>query len=813
MGAILVTFSIPWSLSAQIQPTPADTAVAAPDTVRRVSGLDTLVTYKAGDSISYSLRTRYMHLYGAGDIRYRTIQLEADRIAVNWDTATLVAEGVKDTADAFKGLPMLNDAGEKYDGFRIGYNFRTKKGKIDRGETEIEGGFYHGQDIKKVSKDVLFVSDGRYTTCDKDHPHFYFLSPKMKIIPGDVVVAEPVFFYIADVPLFALPFGVFPNKSGRRSGIITPAYGEDARLGRYVSHFGYYWAISDYLDLSSAFDWYSRGGWGNKSLFRYNLRYHFDGSISAGYNRRTTGEVGDPDRTESKDYNVQVVHNHTIDPTANVGVNFTFSSGTYFRNFSSNLNDILRQNIVSNATFSKSWPESNRSLSVAVLRDQSLISGDVSETLPSFSFNQGNFYPFKGSGSGSDRKWYETIGVTYSATGANARQKTAVEFDSIRTDDGVGTVTEYRRTDQQNLNQSVRFGFSPKLGIVTISPSLSFSDARSWTDQRTPVRAPDTTVAFTRSRPATSAGNLQFSVGASTRFYGIAQPGIFGITAFRHTVNPSLSLSYAKQVYGTSAGPAAMTAAFSVQNNFEVKHQRADTAKEEKIQLMNIGASVSYNFRAPEFRLSPLTVNYRTAIGRYLDLSATTVYDFYLFDRQLGRRVNKLLVNESGYLADLTSISFSMGTSLTGESSTRSTSASPVEGERPGQERVDMTRSYYLDSEPDFSIPWNMNLGFSFSQTQFDPRRKVRSASLQAQLSFNLTPQWKVSASGNYDLTQKQFAAPMIQISRDLHCWLMNFTWVPTGPYRYYRLEIRIKAPQLSDIKVTKQGSDRGVYY
>ena len=52
--------------------------------------------------------------------------------------------------------------------------------------------------------------------------------------------------------------------------------------------------------------------------------------------------------------------------------------------------------------------------------------------------------------------------------------------------------------------------------------------------------------------------------------------------------------------------------------------------------------------------------------------------------------------------------------------------------------------------------------------------------------------------------------APDIMISRDLHCWFMNFYWVPTGPYKQYRFEIRVKASQLQDLKLTKQGSTRG---
>jgi hypothetical protein len=52
---------------------------------------------------------------------------------------------------------------------------------------------------------------------------------------------------------------------------------------------------------------------------------------------------------------------------------------------------------------------------------------------------------------------------------------------------------------------------------------------------------------------------------------------------------------------------------------------------------------------------------------------------------------------------------------------------------------------------------------------------------------------------------QKEFVAPQIRISRDLHAWIMNFTWNPVGLYTGYMLEIKVKAPQLSDLKVTKR--------
>jgi hypothetical protein len=79
-------------------------------------------------------------------------------------------------------------------------------------------------------------------------------------------------------------------------------------------------------------------------------------------------------------------------------------------------------------------------------------------------------------------------------------------------------------------------------------------------------------------------------------------------------------------------------------------------------------------------------------------------------------------------------------------------------------------------------------------------------------LSFNLTRNWKFTFATGYDIFQREFTTPYITIYRDLHCWEMNFNWVPTGIYRGFRFEIRIKASQLQDIKVTKQTNYRGVF-
>jgi lipopolysaccharide assembly outer membrane protein LptD (OstA) len=829
-----------------------DTALSAP------SGVDTVVTYIAKDSIVYSMSTRFMNLYGKSELRYKTIGLKAERVDVNWDNATLNARGIPDTsAKAVKkmiGSPVMIDGGETYKGSRIGYNFKTQKGKISIGDTEIEQGYYHGEAIKKVDRDVMFVEGGRYTTCDAEHPHYFFYSPKMKVMLHDRIVAEPVYLYIADVPVFALPFGVFPNESGRRSGIIAPAYGDDARKGRYLSHFGYYWAINDYLDASSTFDWFTRGGWLNRSMVRYAERYDFTGSISANYTNLHTGEATDPGRTEQKDYNIQINHNQQIDPTARLDVNFSFSSGSFFRNVSSNLNEILQQNIVSTATFSKSWEEGGRSLTMSMYRDQNLQTGDVGERLPSVSFNQGQFFPFRTSSKSrgmaadlsTDQSWYELIGVSYSAQGQLNRSKvftTNLDSSVTEVDDARG-----------GINHQISISASPKAGHFSIAPFISYNEKwynKSIEQSFERINGRDTLI----QRDVNGFKAVRtFSTGlsASTRFFGIVQPQVFGITAIRHTVTPSLSFSYTpdfsdphygyygsyvdtsgqtvrydrfqKELYGGAGGGRQEALSFSVGNLFEMKLRSSDTSQQEqKIQLMNIGASMSYNFAADSLRLSQLNLTYRTDIGSLLSLSASTTHDFYAFDPIAKTRVNKFLWSSGKYLPDLTSISFSASTSLSGEKKQPSSTSGAPSKVTQEQERASgqiaqpvQPRTFgglYDTESPDFSIPWNLTLGYTFSQSQSDPSVKTRSSSMNANLSFNLTEKWKFTGGGSYDFVRKEFAAPSVTVYRDLHCWEMNFSWFPIGFYRGYRLELRIKAPQLQDLKVTKQGSARGTYY
>jgi lipopolysaccharide assembly outer membrane protein LptD (OstA) len=822
-----------------------DSAAARIDSLARSSpsGVDSIVSYTAADSIVYDLAARTMTLHGEGAIDYKELGLKAAHIDINWNSATLHARGVPDPADSTgvrtTGLPDLKDGGESYHGSIVTYNFRTKKGKIDLGKTEIEKGLYYGSEIKKVEPDVLYVQDGKFTTCDLEHPHYYFGSPEMKLIVRDKVIARPVYLYIADVPVFALPFGVFPSERGRRSGLIAPAFGESDR-GRYLLHLGYYWAMNDYMDWSIRADGYSKGSYTLYSDYRYGLRYSFNGSLSGSYGRVVTRETTDPGFTEDKVFNIHFGHNQEFNPTTRLVVDFTFTSGSYYQQTSNALNDLLRQNVISNATLTKYWEGTPNSLTFNLRRDQNLQPApggiELSEILPSISFNHSQSFPFrsgKSSSGGGQWRWFELIGLSYSGQFLNTR--TTTNF-----------VTHKEIDERRGVQHTITTNAAPKLGYVTLAPFFNYTEkwydkqiARSFDVQDSAVHTQDV-------KAITAVRYFDMGVSASTKFFGIFQPGVLGIKGIRHQVSPSVTYTYQpdfsqvrygyygrysdaagaeqryslyeREVFGGAPGEERQALSLRIGNVFEMKTAADDTSdRENKFQLLNLDLSTSYNFARDSLNFDEVGVGFRTSIGQFLNIGGSARYNLYKFVPDpvrpgAGRRVNKFLLSE-GRFGDMTGFNISIGTRFSGEK--RQTTAGPElsaedslrEKERSGY------RGLYDEETPDFSIPWSLDLNWNFSQSRpGDPSLIFRSSGLSASLGFNLTDNWKFTASANYDLINRQFAAPQITVYRDLHCWEMNFSWVPTGYYRNYRLEIRLKAPQLQDVKLTKQASGRDLF-
>ena len=103
-----------------------------------------------------------------------------------------------------------------------------------------------------------------------------------------------------------------------------------------------------------------------------------------------------------------------------------------------------------------------------------------------------------------------------------------------------------------------------------------------------------------------------------------------------------------------------------------------------------------------------------------------------------------------------------------------------------------------------YDVPWNFRLRYNL--TYSNSANTERDYFMNAQVSgdFKLTPKWRIGYTVSYDIINNEFAAPKLNIYRDLNCWEMRIDWIPFGNYRSYGVYINIKANALKELKVKK---------
>jgi len=798
--------------------------------LQKKSDLDTVVYASGTDSLIFFVQEKKMSIYGEAKINYKQAEIKSADIFVDFKNYNIEAIGtVKDTTSGvLEGTPVLTDAGETYEGKRMKYNFKTGQGNLTAFDTELDGGFYYGEKIKKVTKDTYFIKDGKYTTCDDPDPHYYFYSPKMKVIQQEQLAAEWIWLNFGDVPVpIPLPFIVIPLQSGRRSGLITPVFGYSQTYGTYLQRFGYFWAINDYIDVNATFDYYTNGSYGINSRFRYAERYNYTGSVDGEYRNFYNGEPGDPGYSEQVNWRLKVFHNQTITPTLKLDVNLEFASQNFLKTGTTDFNDLLRNEIISNATLSKTWDESGNSASINYNRRQTLEENNIYEVLPSVLFRKAQSYPFRSSSSDINQSWYELFGYSYTGQFQNERNK---QSGDLQTNAG--------------FLHTVSTDMSPKIGYFTIAPRLVLN-SRWYNKQQEQyvVESSNGTDSLVTNEidKLSMVNSFDFGLSASTKFYGMFNINSLGINAIRHTVTPNITYSYQpdfstpywgyygtyyksdgtpvtynkyqNEVFGGAPRGEKQNINFSLGNNFEMKtiaDPTDTTSKEQKIQLLNLTLATGYNFAADSLNFADIALTYRTQVSDFFNFQGGTTFTPYDYSAT-SSKINKYLIDQGKGLLRMTFLNLSVTTSLSGEkfaSEEKDVSETNIEEDAFGQIEQDKNSVYqgiYSDKDPDFTIPWQISLSYNYSINRNNPNNPVYYSNISGNLSVSLTKNWKLDVAGSYDFIAEEFSAPQIRISRDLHCWIMNFTWNPIGTYTGFQFEIRVKAPQLQDLKITKQ--------
>ena len=285
----------------------------------------TEVRYNA-DTI-YLIGTNEVEMFGNSSVEYGETSLKSYYIWMNMDSGLIYARGRLDSANNLVDLPEFTDNGTTYKQEELTYNYNTGKALIKNVVTEQGEGYVTSEHTKRINEEAFCMKNGMYTTCSNhEHPHFYLRMTKAKVRPGKNIVTGPAYMVMEDVHLYPLfiPFGFFPFTKSYSSGFLMPSYGEENRRGFYLKDGGYYFALSDYFDLSATGDIYSKGSWALRARSNYKVKYRFNGTFNLSYINNVTGEKAIPGNySVTKDFSVR--WSHSQDSKAAAYSNFSAS--------------------------------------------------------------------------------------------------------------------------------------------------------------------------------------------------------------------------------------------------------------------------------------------------------------------------------------------------------------------------------------------------------------------------------------------------------------------------------------------------------
>ena len=827
--------------------------------------LDAPIKYNAEDSMIVSLDGQKVFLYNNSQVTYQNIELGAYYIELDLETKEIFATGFIDSTGEMTQKPIFKQGIEEYESETMRYNFETEKAFITKVVSKQGEGFIHSDRTKKIGEEVFITEDAKYTTCDADHPHFYLNMTKAKVISNKKIITGPAYLVLEDFPIYfpLLPFGYFPNSPTYSSGILIPKYGEEQNRGFFLRDGGYYWAAGQYFDLAVQGDIYSKGSWGVRMRTNYKVRYKFSGNFSFDYAINAYGEKGLDTYQRSKQY--KVMWSHTQDSKANPNQTFSasvnLSSSGYDKQNAYNTNDYLTTTKSSSVSYTRRFENTPFNVSMNLRHSQNTRDSTISLSFPELTFSMAKVYPFRSKNRTGKLKFYEKFGITYTGNFKNTIDtKESMLLQSSFSKDWKNGLKHNIPLAFPSFNLFKYINFSPGIGYNEkwYFKKLNYEYVEGGNFQNNPSGVPgtvrvDTIAGFNRVY------DYAYSLSSSTTIYGMFIPKdpTSKIKGIRHKMTPSIAFSYrpdfgaerfgyyqhvqvdsagnmqyfdinAGGVYGASPGRGeSASISFGINNNLEMKvldtNDSTKTDAEQnykKVKLIdNLSINSSYDFIRDSLNLAPFRIQARTTVAG-VNINMGTTLDPYVVDKNY-RRINKYAWNERSGISKLgriTQANLSFGMSLKsknkgdkqrqGQGQGLTTGESETVGVADDEEPVPVLPSAY-DNYMDFSMPWDVGFDYSFNYTGKSsayPNGKV-SQTIGVRGNLSITEKWKLNMNTNFDIMAGKFSFTNFNLSRDLHCWAMSFSFVPFGFRKSYSFTISAKSSMLKDLKLQKQQS------
>jgi LPS-assembly protein len=250
------------------------------------------------NSITYYEDEDTVHAAGKVVITFSRGFLKADTVMLNRGTNMALAEG----------KVLVHSDQDVLEGEKVLFNVVTKTGTATEGKMFIALNhlYVKGEKIEKKGEATYRLENATVTSCDGNNPDWRMAGSELDLTIDGYGVLKHGRFLTGDVPIFYMPYLVFPAKTTRQSGLLPPFFAYSRDKNGLDVELPFFWAISESADATFYARYMEKRGFKQGVEFRYSPSPETFGTLYADFindRKRITETVGSMSRDWQEDRN------------------------------------------------------------------------------------------------------------------------------------------------------------------------------------------------------------------------------------------------------------------------------------------------------------------------------------------------------------------------------------------------------------------------------------------------------------------------------------------------------------------------------
>ena len=233
--------------------------------------------------LEYAEADNRLQATGKVSVVYGDTRLLADRLEMNTESGVGTATGDVRLSTPENQLrasrvdfDLTNERGLVYDASGlIGNTYRVSSERLER-----------------LGPQRFVAQRGRLTTCTGRVPAWEFRARRVRLGADNHVSLQHPSFRIKGVPVFYLPYAMFPYRDERTTGFLPPRLGSDSNHGAVVSG-EFFWVMADWMDSTFGLEYFGGRGARPYAEYRYSLSPQSDGQVQGTFihDRKTNEDL------------------------------------------------------------------------------------------------------------------------------------------------------------------------------------------------------------------------------------------------------------------------------------------------------------------------------------------------------------------------------------------------------------------------------------------------------------------------------------------------------------------------------------------